>query len=85
MARFCVRDGITHVGATPHCHRHLRLLRADILPPVARLNEELARGSVPLTAPWSAGFHSGHRARATVSLCAPEGTADRPKKLPQER
>jgi protein-tyrosine phosphatase len=49
MARFCVRDGITHVVATPHCHRHCRLLRADILPHVARLNEELAGAGVPLT------------------------------------
>jgi protein-tyrosine phosphatase len=49
MARFCVRDGITHVVATPHCHRHCRLLRADILPHVAALNEELARAGVPLT------------------------------------
>src|SRR4051794_17777884 len=49
MARFCVRDGITHLVATPHCHRHLRLLRADILPHVARFNEELARAQVPLT------------------------------------
>jgi protein-tyrosine phosphatase len=48
MARFCVRDGITHVVATPHCHRHCRLLRRDILPHVARLNEELARAGVPL-------------------------------------
>src|ERR1019366_8573324 len=48
MARFCVRDGITHVVATPHCHRHCRLLRRDILPHVARLNEELARTGVPL-------------------------------------
>src|SRR5258708_2384983 len=49
MARFCVRDGITHVTATPHCNRSLRWLRADILPHVARFNEELARASVPLT------------------------------------
>jgi protein-tyrosine phosphatase len=49
MARFCVRDGITHVVATPHCHRHCRLLRADILPHVARLNEELAAAGIPLT------------------------------------
>jgi protein-tyrosine phosphatase len=49
MARFCVRDGITHVAATPHCHRHCRLLRADILPHVARLNEDLAAAGVPLT------------------------------------
>ncbi len=48
MARFCVRDGITHVVATPHCHRHCRLLRADVLPHVARLNEDLARAGVPL-------------------------------------
>jgi protein-tyrosine phosphatase len=43
MARFCVADGITHITATPHCHRHLRLLRADILPHVARLNEALQK------------------------------------------
>jgi protein-tyrosine phosphatase len=49
MARFCVRDGITHVVATPHCHRHCRLLRADILPHVARLNKEFTAAGVPLT------------------------------------
>src|SRR5579884_3210998 len=49
VARFCVADGITHIAATPHCHRHCRLLRADILPHVARLNDELARADVPLT------------------------------------
>jgi protein-tyrosine phosphatase len=48
MARFCVRDGITHVVATPHCHRHCRLLRRDVLPHVARLNDELARAGIPL-------------------------------------
>ena len=48
MARFCVRDGITHIATTPHCHCHLRLLRADILPHVARLNEELAWAGIPL-------------------------------------
>src|SRR3954447_11718922 len=48
IARFCVRDGITHVVATPHCHRHCRLLRCDVWPHVARLNEELARAGVPL-------------------------------------
>jgi protein-tyrosine phosphatase len=48
MARFCARDGITHVAATPHCHRHCRLLRADILPHVARLNEAIGRAGVPL-------------------------------------
>src|SRR5437763_2362509 len=49
VARFCVGDGITHVAATPHCHRYLRLLRADILPHVARFNEELRRAGIPLT------------------------------------
>jgi protein-tyrosine phosphatase len=48
LARFCVRDGITHVVATPHCHRHCLLLRGDVLPHVARLNEELAKAGVPL-------------------------------------
>ena len=48
MARFCVRDGITHITATPHCNRRLRLFRADILPQVAWFNEELARADVPL-------------------------------------
>jgi protein-tyrosine phosphatase len=48
LARFCVRDGITHVVATPHCHRHCRLLRHDVLPHVARLNEELGQAGVPL-------------------------------------
>jgi protein-tyrosine phosphatase len=49
IARFCVADGITHVAATPHCHRHCRLLRADVLPHVARLNEALADADIPLT------------------------------------
>jgi protein-tyrosine phosphatase len=48
MGRFCVQDGITHIVATPHCHRHCRLLRGDILPHVARLNQALARAGVPL-------------------------------------
>src|SRR5262249_4187638 len=48
LARFSVRDGITHVVATPHCHRYTRLLRRDILPHVARLNEELGRAAVRL-------------------------------------
>ena len=49
MARFCVRDGITHVVATPHCHRHCRMMRAGVLPHVARLNDELVRADIPLT------------------------------------
>jgi protein-tyrosine phosphatase len=48
MARFCVRDGITHIVATPHCHRHCRLLRADILPHVAQLNEAIVGAGIPL-------------------------------------
>src|SRR5262249_31126267 len=48
LASFCVADGITHVAATPHCHRHLRLLRADVLPHVDRLNEEIVRAGLPL-------------------------------------
>ncbi|MFL5245313.1 MAG: tyrosine-protein phosphatase [Gemmataceae bacterium] len=48
LARFSVGDGITHIVATPHCHRHLRLLRADILPRVAKFNEELKKADVPL-------------------------------------
>jgi protein-tyrosine phosphatase len=48
MARFCVADGITHVTATPHCNRSLRLLRVDILPHVARFNEALAEEKLPL-------------------------------------
>lgn len=49
MARFCVADGITHITATPHCHRFSPLFRADILPAVARLNEELAKAGISLT------------------------------------
>ena len=48
VARYCVRDGITHVVATPHCHRSIRLLRADVLPNVARFNEALADAEIPL-------------------------------------
>jgi protein-tyrosine phosphatase len=48
MARICVRDGITHVVATPHCNRGCRMLRTDILPHVARLNADLAEANIPL-------------------------------------
>jgi protein-tyrosine phosphatase len=48
MARFCVEDGITHVVATPHCHRHIHMLRADVLPHVAQLNNELESANIPL-------------------------------------
>ena len=49
MARFYVDDGIHHVVATPHCHRYIHLLRDDILPHVARLNETLQREGLDLT------------------------------------
>src|SRR5262245_17902281 len=49
MARICVKDGITHITATPHCNRALRLLRADILPHVARFNGARAAAGLSLT------------------------------------
>jgi protein-tyrosine phosphatase len=49
MARKCAADGITHITATPHCNQSLRLMRVDILPHVARFNEELTKAGVPLT------------------------------------
>src|SRR5579871_201814 len=48
MAKFCVADGITHIFATPHCHRYIHLLRADILPRVAELNSQLEAAKIPL-------------------------------------
>jgi protein-tyrosine phosphatase len=49
VARCLVADGITHVVATPHCHRNIRMLRAAVLPHVARFVQELAAAEVPLT------------------------------------
>jgi protein-tyrosine phosphatase len=49
VAEFCARDGITHVIATPHCHRRIRTLRMDILPRVAEFNAALAEAEIPLT------------------------------------
>ena len=49
VARFCVADGITHITATPHCHDHLHLLRADIMPRVADFQRELNQAEIPLT------------------------------------
>jgi protein-tyrosine phosphatase len=49
MARFCVADGITTVVATPHCHRFVHLLRADIVPKVVQLNNDLQKAEIPLT------------------------------------
>src|SRR5262249_56088443 len=49
VARFAVADGITHVVATPHCHRHIRMLRELVLPHVRQFDEVLADFDVRLT------------------------------------
>jgi protein-tyrosine phosphatase len=49
MARFCLADGITHIVATPHCHRYVHLLRKDILPAVEAFNERLRAVEIPIT------------------------------------
>ncbi len=49
MARFCVADGMTHIVATPHCHRFIHLLRNEIVPHVNDLNNELQKAQIPLT------------------------------------
>ena len=41
MARFCVADGITHITATPHCHRYVHLLR-EVTEATARKQCQLA-------------------------------------------
>jgi hypothetical protein len=48
MSRFCVRDEIYSRRRKAAYHAFTRLLRPDILPHVARLNDELARASIPL-------------------------------------
>jgi protein-tyrosine phosphatase len=48
LARLLVADGMTHVVATPHCHRQFHWLRAEILPRVARLNDAFATAEIPL-------------------------------------
>jgi protein-tyrosine phosphatase len=49
MARRLAADGVTHVTATPHCNEAWLLFRPDVLPLVARFNEDLKRAGVPLT------------------------------------
>ncbi len=49
VARFAVADGITHVVATPHCHRHIRMLRELVLPHVRHFNDLLADAGVRLS------------------------------------
>jgi len=48
VARLCVQDGITHITATPHCHRQLTLFRADIVPLVADFNAALRAEGIRL-------------------------------------
>lgn len=48
LARFQVADGISHVVATPHCHRFLYLLRDEILPRVESFQLELDARHIPL-------------------------------------
>jgi protein-tyrosine phosphatase len=49
LAQFAVRDGVTHIVATPHCHRELRTLRDAVRRHVDRLNANLAKAAIPLT------------------------------------
>ncbi|WP_397569036.1 tyrosine-protein phosphatase [Schlesneria sp. T3-172] len=49
LARAYVEDGVTVVTATPHCHRLIHLLRADVLPHVQAFNQELKGAGIPLT------------------------------------
>jgi protein-tyrosine phosphatase len=49
LSRYSFEDGVTHIIATPHCHDHLRLLRADILPQVTMMNDELTRAGIGVT------------------------------------
>lgn len=48
MARIFAADGLTHVVATPHCHRFTHLLKADVLPRVAQFNRDLAMADISL-------------------------------------
>lgn len=48
MARFFVEDGIQNVVATPHCHRFVHLLTAEIIPAVRAFNECLCTLNIPL-------------------------------------
>jgi protein-tyrosine phosphatase len=48
MIRTYVRDGVTHLVATPHCNSHLQLYRADIIPQVQRLNDVIRMQGINL-------------------------------------
>jgi hypothetical protein len=64
MARFCVQDGITHVVATPQCHRRCRLLWANM-----RLDKDSGHGvgwrwiNPGLPAWWEAQLFAAESAR----------------------
>jgi protein-tyrosine phosphatase len=49
VARLAAADGITHVVATPHCHRHIRMTRDLVLPHVRQFHRALAEADVRLT------------------------------------
>jgi protein-tyrosine phosphatase len=48
VARLCVRDGIAHITATPHCNREYRLHREHILPHVELFNRVLRSKGIAL-------------------------------------
>lgn len=48
MARCFVADHITHVFATPHCHRYVHWLSEGIIPRVESLQKELEAAKIPL-------------------------------------
>lgn len=48
MARLLVQDGVTHVVATPHFNRSMRVPRSVVLEQVPLLSRELARAGIPL-------------------------------------
>jgi protein-tyrosine phosphatase len=48
MARLFVAEGTRHVVATPHCYRDRPRLRAEIVPAVNSLAEELEAAEIPL-------------------------------------
>jgi protein-tyrosine phosphatase len=49
VARRMADDGITHVVATPHCHRHIRMFRDLVLPHVSHFSAALADEDIRLT------------------------------------
>src|SRR6266853_1116115 len=68
MARFCVADGITHVAATPHCHRHCRLLRAGVPLAVLPGSEVQVTDSAAYRREFDAGLYCHLGDRPAFSL-----------------